>query len=134
MWIELYEEYPLLEEVQNAAGENVKKVSLIDGKPWFKTAIRGVVNVPTAQWVLNSELTDSDMIIHKKFYFYKPKYKTVPEFCYENFLVKHTSSIDALDLYVAGKREKAAKEEEEAKEKAMAEKVRKLFERGNLFF
>ena len=122
MWIELYEEYPLIEEFQAETGEKLKRVVMSGSIPLIKTAIRGVVNVPTAQWILNSELTPKDLIIHKKFYFYKPKYKTVPEFWYENFMVtfSHTD-YEAVDAYVISKREKMAKEEEELKEKAAAE-------------
>lgn len=122
MWIELYEEFPVTEEYLGEAGEKLKRVVMNDTIPRMKTAIRGVVNVPTAQWILNPELSDKDKIIHKKFYFYKPKYKTVPEFCYENFMVtfSHTD-YEAVDAYVASKREKMAKEEEELKEKAAAE-------------
>ena len=122
MWIELYEEYPVIEEFQAETGEKLKRVVMNGAIPWIKTAMRGVVNVPTAQWILNPEFGPKDMIIHKKFYFYKPKYKTVPEFCYENFMVTFShSDYEAVDVYVASKREKMAKEEEELKEKAAAE-------------
>ena len=124
LWIELYEEYPVLRETENEEGDKITRVDLIDDKPVFKRAIRGVTRLNTEKWILNPNLNDADMIIHNKFYFYKLKYKSIPEFFYENHNVKmKPSEIEAIDSYVASKREKMAQIEAEEKEKAAAEKV-----------
>lgn len=123
MWVELYEEYPIFQEKENADGELVKTCVVRDNLPVFKTAIVGVTKVNTENWLLNPNLNSSDQIIHSKFYFYKLKYKSIPEFFYENHIVnfKH-SELEAIESYVVSKREKLAQQEQEEKEKA-AEKV-----------
>jgi hypothetical protein len=123
MWVELYEEYPILEEKENAEGEFIKTWVVNDGVPLFKTAIIGITKINTENWLLNPNLNSSDQIIHNKFYFYKLKYKSIPEFFYDNHFVnfKH-SEIEAIESYVVSKREKLAQQEQEEKEKA-AEKV-----------
>lgn len=124
MWIELYEEYPLLEEVETPEGEKQNRAVIRDGNPVFKTAIRGIVKVNTDQWIMNPNLNSTDLIIEHKFYFYKLKYKTIPEFFYDNHTVSFKASeVEAIDSFVASKREKLAKQEEEEKAKAVAEKI-----------
>lgn len=124
LWIELYEEYPVIHEILGADGEKQKKAVIENGLPKFKTAIRGVTKINTASWILNPNLNSTDLVIQNKFYFYKSNYKTIPEFHYENYVTTFKpSEIEAIDTYVAAKREKLAKQEAEEREKAAAEKV-----------
>jgi hypothetical protein len=124
LWIELYEEYPVIAESTTEEGETINRVALdSEGKPMFKTAIRGMLKINTENWILNPNLNSTDLIIHNKFYFYKLKYKTIPEFFYENHSVSFKNSeIEAIDIYVKAKREKIEQQEAEDREKAEAEK------------
>ena len=125
LWIELYEEYPMIEEIENEEGDKISRAVLVDGKPRFKTAIRGITKISTENWLLNPNLNSSDLIIENKFYFYKLKYKNIPEFFYENHNISmKQSEVEAIDTYVKAKKEKMALQEQEDKEKAAAEKVR----------
>ena len=124
IWIELYEEYPVIEEHDNEEGETISKAVIRDGKPRLKTAIRGVAKISMSHWITNPDLAPTDLLIHKKFYFYKLKYKTIPEFCFENNLTKiKKSEHDAVDTYVKDKRDRIAQKEAEEREKAEAEKA-----------
>ena len=124
LWIELYEEFPVLDTTENEEGEEVTKVSMTGDKPRIKTAIRGVAKIDTSGWLMHPNLTTVDMILHKKFYFFKLKYKTVPEFKFSNHYMKFKpSEHDALDAYVKDKRERIAQKEAEEREKAEAAKA-----------
>lgn len=113
-----------IETRENEEGEKISRVVMHDDKPAFKTAIRGVTKIDTESWLLNPNLNSTDLIRENKHFFYKVKYKSIPEFFYENHMVKFKQSEkDAIDEYVKSKREKLAKQEEEEKQKALNEKV-----------
>ena len=124
LWIELYEEYPLTESHETEEGETITRAVMREDKPAFKTAIRGVTKINTEQWLLNPNLNSTDLTKHEKNFFFKVKYKSIPEFWFENQVAKFKQSEkDAIDQYVKTKREKMAKLEEEEKQKAANEKV-----------
>lgn len=101
LWIELYEEYPVINDVQSDQGETLKRAYLRDGVPYLKTAIRGVAKIETSQWLMNPNLNPADLTIFKKHYFYKLKYKNMPEFYYENSTIKFKpSEKEAVEAYV----------------------------------
>jgi len=124
LWIELYEEYPIVEEFETEEGETQKRAVIMDNLPTFKTVIKGVTKITTESWIMNPNLNSNDQVMHQKCYFYKMKYKNIPEFFYDNHIVKFKNSeLEAIDMYVKAKREKMAQQEQEDREKA-AEKVR----------
>lgn len=129
LWIELYEEYPLIEESKTPEDDSIFRVALdSEGKPRFKTAIRGITKVNTENWIVNPNLNSNDLMICNKFYFYKLKYKTIPEFFYENHnLSFKLSETEAIDAYVKTKREKLEQQEAEEREKAEAAVKSKVF-------
>lgn len=129
LWIELYEEYPLIEESKTPEGDSIFRATLdSEGKPRFKTAIRGITKVNTENWILNPNLNSNDLVIRNKFYFYKLKYKTIPEFYYENHNLNFKlSEIEAIDAYVKAKKEKLAQQEAEEREKAEAAAKAKVY-------
>jgi len=132
LWVELYEEYPVLIESENDDGETIRRADLVDSKPRFKTAIRGVARVNTEKWILQSgpaKTTISDTLSQKfcmKNFFYKIKYRAIPEF----FMLNHNVSLkpsetEAIDSYVKSKRDKMAQQEAEEREKAAEKETQK---------